>query len=230
MRKKDPEVAEAAAPALNLLYFWTGEELAVDEPEDKQLIAWQKWFAEKYPAEPEAKLPADAETAKYSFDELLKHLASDEAQGQSSRGAAIYTRAQCVKCHRFGGAGESFGPDLTNVGNRFTRKELLESIVYPSHTISSQYASKAIRTTDGRTITGLVIPGAAGETVVIQTNGEKVTLTAGDIEETLPSKTSSMPSGLLDPLTLEEIADLFAYLQGTKPPALTRRPVGLEPK
>lgn len=230
MRKKDPEVAEAAAPALNLLYFWTGEELAAGEPADKQLAAWQKWFTEKYPNEPEAKLPADAETAKYSFEELLTHLGGDEAHGQAARGAAIFTRAQCVKCHRFGTSGESFGPDLTTVGNRFTRKELLESIVYPSHMISSQYASKAIRTTDGRTVSGLVIPGAAGETVVMQSNGERVTLTEGDIEEIQPSKVSSMPAGLLDPLSLEEIADLFAYLQGDKPPALSRRSLGVEPK
>jgi putative heme-binding domain-containing protein len=231
MRKKDPEVADAAASALNLLYFWTGEELASGESEDKQLAAWQKWFAAKYPNEPEAKLPADAETAKYSFDELLRYLGSEEAQGQASRGASLFTRAQCAKCHRFGGAGESFGPDLTTIGSRFTRKELLESIVYPSHTISSQYASKVIRTTDGRTVSGLVIPGGAGETVVVQTNGEKVTLTAGDIEETLPSKVSSMPAGLLDPLTLEEIADLMAYLQGSgKSPALSRRPAGSVPK
>ena len=96
--------------------------------------------------------------------------------------------------------------------------------------ISSQYASKTIRTTDGRTITGLVVPGAAGETVIMQSNGERVTLTAGDIDETKPSKVSSMPAGLLDPLTLEEIADLFAYLQGSKAAALTRRPGSLEPK
>jgi hypothetical protein len=40
-----------------------------------------------------------------------------------------------------------------------------------------------------------------------------------------------MPSGLLDPLTLEEIADLFAFLQKTKPAGnLTRRPIEAAPK
>ena len=60
---------------------------------------------------------------------------------------------------------------------------------------------------------------------------ERVTLTARQIEATKPSKLSSMPDGLLDPLSLEEIADLFAYLQ--KPstsPSLTRRPVEPAPK
>jgi putative heme-binding domain-containing protein len=226
MRQKEPEKTDAAAAALGLLYFWTGEDLAAGQSEDKQIVAWQKWFAEKYPESPEAVLPKAAENAKHSYEEILEYLSGDEAHGQPSRGASLFSRAQCAKCHRFNGQGESFGPDLTSVGNRFTRKELLESIVYPSHTISSQYASKTIRTTDGRTITGLVVPGGNGETVVVQQSGEKVTLTEDEIEETKPSKLSSMPTGLLDPLTLEEIADLFAYLQGTnKPPAISRRPV-----
>jgi putative heme-binding domain-containing protein len=224
MRQKEPEKADAAAPALNLLYFWTGEEIAAGQTEDKQLAAWQKWFSDKYPSEPEARLPVAAATAKYSYEDLLEHLASDQAHGDAARGEALFVRAQCAKCHRFGGQGESFGPDLTTIGNRFTRKELLESIVYPSQTISSQYASKTIRTTDGRTITGLVLPGGLGETIVVQQNGERVTLAAGEIEETKPSKVSSMPAGLLEPLTLEEIADLFAFLQGTKAAALTRLP------
>jgi putative heme-binding domain-containing protein len=226
MRKKHDAKADAAEPAIMLLSYWTGEELAASEPVDKQLAAWQKWFAEKYPDQPEAKLPELAENAKYTAEELLTYLSGDEAQGAASRGAAVFAKAQCAKCHRFDGQGESFGPDLTAVSSRFSRKELLESIVFPSHVISSQYAAKTVRTTDGRTLTGLVVPGAAGETIVIEPSGDKVTLAQGEIEATRPSKLSPMPAGLLDSLTLEEIADLFAYLQRTKEPTtLTRRPV-----
>jgi hypothetical protein len=40
-----------------------------------------------------------------------------------------------------------------------------------------------------------------------------------------------MPTGLLDPLSLEEIADLFAYLQKQdKTPSLSRRPGEAETK
>ena len=46
-----------------------------------------------------------------------------------------------------------------------------------------------------------------------------------DIEETKPSNVSSMPTGLLDTLSLDEIGDLFSYMQGTPKPAnLTRKP------
>lgn len=225
MRKKDAEKANAAENALGLLAFWTGLELATSEPEDKQLAAWQRWFVEKYPGELEAKLPVTPENAKYTAEDLAEFLASDQANGSTSRGAEVFVKAQCAKCHRFESQGESLGPDLTTIAKRFTRKELIESIVHPSHVISSQYASRTVLTTDGRQITGLVAPGASGETVILQASGEKLTLNSGDIDVTKPSKVSIMPAGLLDPLSQEEVADLFALLQGTtKIESITRRP------
>ena len=47
---------------------------------------------------------------------------------------------------------------------------------------------------------------------VLQSDGGKVTLAADEIEEIEPSKASTMPEGLLNPLTLEQVADLFAFL------------------
>src|SRR5205085_11282455 len=149
----------------------------------------------------------------YTMDELVEYLNSDQADGVATRGADIFVKAQCAKCHRFDGRGDSLGPDLTTVSSRFTRKELIESIVHPSHIISSQYASKTVRTTDGRQLTGLVVPGAAGETIVMLPTGDRVTLSPKQVEATKASKLSAMQEGLLDPLSLEEVADLFAYLQ-----------------
>jgi putative heme-binding domain-containing protein len=231
MQQKDPEKADAAANALGLLEYWTDHEPAPGQSEEKQLAAWQKWFAEKYPALPEAKLPVVSDTAKYTVEDLVEHLSSEQADGVATRGADVYVKAQCAKCHRFDGQGDPLGPDLTTVASRFTRKELVEAIIHPSHIISSQYASKTIRTTDGRTFTGLVVPGAAGETIVCLPTGERLSLAPRQIEATRPSKISAMPDGLLDPLTLEEIADLFAYLQrSTTSSSLTRRPIETAPK
>ncbi|MBW8885139.1 MAG: c-type cytochrome, partial [Planctomycetia bacterium] len=222
MLKKEPEKEGSAANSIGLLMYWTGQELAVGESEEKQLAAWQKWFAEKFPAGLEPKLPVASENTKYTMDELVEYLGSDQADGVATRGAEIFVKAQCAKCHRFDGRGDSLGPDLTTVSSRFTRKELVESIVHPSHVISSQYVSKTVRTTDGRTLTGLVAPGASGETIVVLPSA---------VEGTKPSKLSAMPDGLLDPLSLDEVADLFAYLQrSNKGTSLTRRPIEVAPK
>jgi putative heme-binding domain-containing protein len=231
MRRKEPEKADAAANALGLLTFWTDQELAEGKSEDEQLAAWQQWFREKFPQALDPSLPVAAETARYTVEDLLSYLASEQAAPSARRGAAVFVKAQCAKCHRFDGQGESVGPDLTTVANRFTRKELLEAILHPSQVISSQYASQTILTTDGRQLTGLVVPGTAGQTVVILPSAERVSLDNSQIEATRPSKISAMPEGLLDALSQEEIADLIAYLMRMDSPGpLAGRPGGTTAK
>jgi putative heme-binding domain-containing protein len=204
--------------AAGLLAHWTGQRVAdARGPWPTTLAAWQNWFAEKYPDQPEA-VPAVAPSAdKYTYSQLLDLLASDEiAKGSIDRGSAVFEKAQCVKCHRYGLRGEGIGPDLSNVSSRFQRKEILESVIFPSQVISDQFAAKTVVTTDGRTYTGIVGPTADG-VVVLQANAEKASVAKPDIDEILPSKTSAMPDGLFNTLSLEEIVDLFAYL--AKPPA-----------
>jgi hypothetical protein len=46
----------------------------------------------------------------------------------------------------------------------------------------------------------------------LQSDGQKVVLRADEIEEIQPSKVSTMPEGLANRLSLEQIGDLFAYL------------------
>jgi putative heme-binding domain-containing protein len=231
MRRKEPEKADAAANALGLLSFWTDQELAEGKSEDEQLAAWQQWFREKFPQALDPTLPVPAETARYTVDDLLHYLSSEQASPSPRRGAAVFVKAQCAKCHRFDNQGETVGPDLTTVAHRFTRKELLEAILHPSQVISSQYASQTILTTDGRQLTGLVVPGAEGQTVVILPSAERVSLPSAQIEAIRPSKVSAMPEGLLDPLSQEEIADLIAYLMRADTPSpVAGRPGGATAK
>jgi len=219
LRLKDGGADDAVA----LLEYWTGESLG--QPEDgweTRLTAWRTWFGETYPNLPEAALPEPAKNAKWKEDELYAYLGSEDASKSSiDRGATVFAKAQCAKCHRFGDRGEIGGPDLTTLSNRFTRKETLESILFPSHTISDQYASKTVTTTKGKTYVGLVTP--SGDSVsILQPNGTKIELKSSEIEETSPSRTSAMPDGLLDTLSLDEIGDLFSYL-GYRPPAKVAR-------
>src|SRR5690606_34153665 len=190
---------------------------APDGNTEAALTAWQEWFSSAYPNEPEAKLPTESSENKWTFTELSAFLASPEGMaGKPELGAAVFAKAQCANCHRFGNRGESIGPDLSTVSQRFQRKEILESILFPSQIISDQYASKMITTVDGRRFSGLVAPQSDGSIIVLQSNGQKVPLAAEEIELTEPSKTSAMPDGLLNTLSLEEVAHLFAYL--SQPP------------
>ena len=61
--------------------------------------------------------------------------------------------------------------------------------------------------------------------MVLQANGEKISIPEDEVETHQRSKVSAMPEGLLNPLTLEEIADLFAFLTTPARAELTRRPM-----
>ena len=104
---------EAAA----LLTHWSGEKVAdARGPWQETLAAWQKWFVEKYPDQPEPVLPVEAKDNKWTFAQLLDFLSSESGTtGSVERGTVVFEKAQCVKCHRYGTRGEGIGPDLSNV-------------------------------------------------------------------------------------------------------------------
>jgi putative heme-binding domain-containing protein len=160
--------------------------------------------------------PPKAQSARYSVEELNVYLAESGGKGVATRGAVVFEKASCIKCHRFSGQGESIGPDLTTVASRFQRREILESILHPSQVISDQYASKTVTTVDGKTIVGIVAPAGDDAIVVLQANAQKVTIPKAHVDEIGPSKQSAMPDGLLNTLTMQDVADLFAYLSGLK--------------
>ena len=215
-----------AQQAVGLLEHWTGKSVDSEGTWREKLEAWQLWFRHAYPDAPQASPPEETAHNTWSYHDLVGFLDSpDGRSGSAERGRYVYEKAQCAKCHRYGDVGETVGPDLTQVAQRFRRQELLESILFPSHVISDQYASKSLALQDGRVLTGMVGAGSPGQVVVLQSNGEKVQVAEEQIEEVQPSAKSVMPEGLLNELTLPDIADLFAFLTTRGPARLSQQPV-----
>jgi putative heme-binding domain-containing protein len=197
-----------------LLAHWSGEPIsAPNDPWPTALAKWQQWFRKKYPDQLDPSLPAAAEGSKWTLEELVEFLASDDAKkGDATRGAVVFEKATCIKCHRYGQRGEGVGPDLSTVSQRFQKREILESVLYPSQVISDQYAAKTVETKDGLTYTGIVGAQGADSIVVLDNQARKTVIPKNQIESTAPAKLSAMPEGLFNTLSREEIADLFAYL------------------
>jgi putative heme-binding domain-containing protein len=179
-----------------------------------ELSAWTKWFSQCFPREPRlvSSVAATATPSRYSFEELCMYLETNQHAGDKARGRLVFEKAQCIKCHRFGSLGEGIGPDLTTVSKRFQRRDILESIVYPSKTISDQYRSTTILTKKGLRLDGLAAP--QGDCIsLLQSDGSKLTVARSDVEQQFASLVSVMPERLLDALTKQEIADLFVFLE-----------------
>jgi putative heme-binding domain-containing protein len=132
------------------------------------------------------------------------------------RGQAMFEQAaQCIACHKFGNEGGSVGPDLTAVASRFSRHDILESMILPSKVISEQYANTVVRFKEGGGIIGRIVE-EAGDKIIVQPSmlsPEKVTVNKSDISGREVSKTSPMPEGLLNSLTRNDILDLLAYVE-----------------
>jgi len=149
--------------------------------------------------------------SKYKMDELLAYL-DKSPKADLARGRIVFEKAQCIRCHKFGKEGEGVGPDLTTLSKRFKRADILDSILFPSKVISDQYRSVTITTNKGQSITGLA--AEQGDTVtVLLSDASKVTLKKSEIESQVASLISVMPERLLDPLSLQEIADLMAFME-----------------
>lgn len=202
-----------------LLEHWTG--LQRPESASVSMRPWQKWFAETYPDRLPAEPPA-ADESRWDFEQLVSFLDDQGANGNIQAGESVYSKAQCASCHQFQGYGESVGPMLTGVTRRFARREVLESILYPGHVVSDQYASKKVLTNDGRLIIGMVAD--RGESIEIRDAANNTSeIAKGDIDQILPSTTSIMPSGLLDTLSMTEISDLMAYLSSDTKTSIANR-------
>ena len=101
---------------------------------------------------------------------------------------------------------------MTNIRQRYQLKELVEAMVFPSQAVADQYTTIQIRTRDGETYSG-VTANDGDQLIVLQANAEKVRIDRSAIVETTPRRKSVMRDGLLEPLTREEVVDLFAYLR-----------------
>lgn len=207
------ENGQSPGPAISLLKYWTGEDLADSSNSASKLTRWQTWYSDKFPDQPDAVLPVMEQSSPWNMETLTEYFASaDGRRGDVENGMAIYEKADCAKCHRMGQTGTAVGPDLTTLASRFTKKEVIESMLFPSHVISDQYQTQKVLTSDGKVYVGMVAEQRDGTLVVRDSNLETHTVAAQDLDQLAPSKVSLMPSGLLDTLSAAEIRDLMTYL------------------
>jgi putative heme-binding domain-containing protein len=116
----------------------------------------------------------------------------------------------CAQCHKLFGEGGANGPELTGA-QRSNFRYWLENVLFPSAIVAENYRVTAFQTADGRVVTGVPLTETE-DAITIQTATEKVTLEKPEIVQRKPSSLSLMPSGILDPLSEQERADLLKYL------------------
>ena len=140
--------------------------------------------------------------------------------GDRRRGAEVFfgERAACSRCHALRGRGADIGPELSGIGAKYGREQLLEELLAPSRAIALGYQTWTIETREGLVHTGFLQAGnplAPGEGVVVLkgTDGHRIVIEEREIESARRQETSVMPDGVLLGLSAQDTADLLAFLR-----------------
>jgi putative membrane-bound dehydrogenase-like protein len=130
--------------------------------------------------------------------------------GDAKKGHVIFSN-RCANCHRLFDEGASIGPELTGY-DRKNLSDLLTNMVDPNAFIREGYETYHITTTDNRSLVG-TLESKSGSTYTIKSvSGERVILGLEQINKMVEQQTSTMPEGLLNGLTDQQMRDVFSYI------------------
>lgn len=138
-------------------------------------------------------------------------------KGDSGRGEQVFLRsgaASCNKCHRVKGQGSDIGPDLSQIGRKYEKKALLETIMNPSAGIAPEYVPYVVETEQGKVYAGF-LQDQNNERVLLKTiEGATIQIARAQVAELVKQEKSLMPELVLKSITAQDAADLLAYLSG----------------
>ena len=141
-----------------------------------------------------------------------KYAKALDLKGDAKRGAAVYEKT-CSKCHRINGIGHNVGPDISDTRAR-ARDALLYDILDPNRRVDPQFTEYIVVTTDGRTFNGLLKAESTDSITLRQPEGREETIVRSDIEDLKTTNKSLMPEGIERDVTVEQMADVLAFLKG----------------
>ncbi|MBM81021.1 MAG: hypothetical protein CMJ78_10565 [Planctomycetaceae bacterium] len=132
------------------------------------------------------------------------------------RGMKVFIDAKCNQCHAVNGHGAKIGPDLTQVAKKYKGRKLLQQILEPSSEINEKYRAVQIFDRNGKVTVGTLLKEDKKSVHLIPNLLIPTAITVipkKSIDERLTSKISSMPKGMADALTKQQILDLVTYLE-----------------
>ncbi|HEX5498124.1 MAG TPA: c-type cytochrome, partial [Thermomicrobiales bacterium] len=169
----------------------------------------------KSPLEGLSTLFAGRPKTEWTIDALSLAAQTGLKDRSFENGRKMFGAAACFTCHRFANEGGMTGPDLSSAGRRYAVRDLLAQIIDPNKEINEQFVSMVVVTRDEEVIQGMIV-NLNGDAIMLNTDpadpNQQRTIDRKEVASIEPSKISPMPTGLLGPLTKDEILDLLAYV------------------
>jgi putative heme-binding domain-containing protein len=121
---------------------------------------------------------------------------------------------QCARCHAIRGAGGIVGPELTNIGDKLSREELLRALIEPSARLSPGYGSVKLTLKDGQVISGILMEEKEGKLIIKTSEAEPLEVATSRIDKRENMPSSMPPMGSL--MSRREIRDMIEFLSSLK--------------
>jgi putative heme-binding domain-containing protein len=119
------------------------------------------------------------------------------------------------------GSGGFLGPDLTNIGESSTLKQLRQSIVDPNARIEDGFGAVTAVLRDGTRIQGVAKNNSNYSVQILDAAGKLHLLNMADVGQIRFGKTSLMPDNYGKTLTSHDLENILAFLsqQAVRPDA-----------
>lgn len=153
---------------------------------------------------------------RWELDKAVAALDSGSTSRNFDTGKKIYSAILCSRCHSMGGQGGDIGPDLTQLGTRFSNKDILEAIIHPDKAISDQYVSTIFTLKNGESVLGRLVNEDKASYSISQNPfapDQLRKIAKKDVASRKNSTVSIMLPGLINSLNADELRDLVAYLK-----------------
>ncbi|XOV93582.1 MAG: PVC-type heme-binding CxxCH protein [Bacteroidota bacterium] len=132
--------------------------------------------------------------------------------GNADNGQTVFKQV-CGTCHQKGGEnGIAFGPDLASVQNR-SHSALLLDILEPNRSIADGFELWQLELNTGNSMTGIISNEGPSTLTIRDASGKEQTINRTDIKNLIAFETSAMPQNLQTQISIDQMADLLAYLK-----------------
>lgn len=133
-------------------------------------------------------------------------------QGNPAHGRELFQQS-CTICHRLDRAGHAVGPDLLDIRNQ-PKENILFHIVVPDAEIAPAFGAYIAETKDGRTLSGVLASETPTSVTLRGPLAQETSVLRDELKSLHAMPTSLMPAGLEQAMSLQDLADLLAYLKG----------------
>ncbi len=141
-----------------------------------------------------------------------------QQQADIKNGHEVFLRPEsgCAMCHQIGDQGVDFGPGLSEIGDKLGKDALFQSILDPNGGISFGFEGWEWVMKSGEEWTGIIIGETEQSVTMKNQSGLLLTLEKKAIESRSQMKSSLMPSGLQQAMTVQDLVDLVGYLSSLR--------------